>query len=84
MFRNLEIRSHYVVSKKKTYKLFMKFLMIKPCVFEKYIVNVIYVVNGNRLGCFVFEKQIRKITAEFHKVTPVQLFIDCLITCHLH
>ena len=29
-----------------------------------------------RLLCF------RKITAEFHKVTPVEPFIDCLISCH--
>ena len=35
-------------------------------------VNVAYVVNDNRLGCFVLEKQIPKITAEFHEVTPVQ------------
>ena len=42
--------------------------------------KVTYVVNNNRLGCFVFEKQTRKITAEFHKLTPVKLFIDCSIT----
>ena len=70
----------YVVSKKKTYKLFTKHLMINPCVIEKYIVNVPYVVNDNRLGCFVFEEQTRKITAEFHKVTPVKPFIDYLIS----
>ena len=37
---------------------------------------------GKRLGCFVSEKQTRKITAEFHKVTPVKPFIHCLISCH--
>ena len=41
--------------------------MINPGVIYKYIVNVTYVVNDNRLGLFVFEKQIRKIMAEFHK-----------------
>ena len=41
-----------------------------------------YVVNDNRLGCFVFEKQTRKITAKLHKVTPVQSFIYCLISSH--
>ena len=56
--------------------------MINPCVIEKYIVNVTYVVNNNRLGSFVSEKQTRKISAEFHKVTPVKPFIDCLIICH--
>ena len=45
-------------------------------------INVTYVVNGNRLGCFVSEKQTLKITAEFHKVTPVKPFIDCLNRCH--
>ena len=56
--------------------------MINPCVIEKYIVNVTYVVNNNRLGSFVSEKQTRKISAEFHKVTPAKPFIDCLIICH--
>ena len=56
--------------------------MINPCVIEKYIVYVTYVVNDNRLGCFVFEKQTRKITSEFHKVTPVKPLIDCLISSH--
>ena len=46
----------YVVRKKKC-KLFAKLLMINPCVIKKYIINVTYVVNDNRLGCFVFEKQ---------------------------
>ena len=59
----------YVVSETKTYKLFAKFLMINSCVIEKYIVNVIYVVNDDRLGCFVFEKQIRKTTAECYSDT---------------
>ena len=68
-----------VVSKKKTYKFFANFLMINPWVFDKYIVTVTYVVNDNRLGCFVSEKQTRKRTAEFHEVTPVKPFIDCLI-----
>ena len=72
----------YVVSKKETYKLFTKLLMINPCVIEKYIVNVTYVVNDNQLGCFVFEKQTRRITVEFHKVTRVKPFINCLINCH--
>ena len=36
--------------------------MMNPCVIEKYMVNVTYVVNDNRLGCFVSEKQTRKIT----------------------
>ena len=40
--------------------------MMNPCVIEKYIVNVTYVMNDNRLGYFVSEKQTRKITAEFY------------------
>ena len=56
----------YLVNKKKTYKLFAKFLTINLCVIEKYIVNVTYVVDDNRLGCFVSEKQTRKITSDFH------------------
>ena len=36
-----------------------------------------------RFVSFVFEKQIRKIMAEFYKVTAVKPFIDCLISCHL-
>ena len=40
------------------------------------------VTYNNRLGCFVFEKQTLKITEEFHKVTSVKPFIDCLISCH--
>ena len=47
-----------------------------------YIVNFTYMVNDNRLGCFVSKKQTRKITSEYHKVTPVKPFIDCLISCH--
>ena len=47
------------------------YLMKNPCVIEKYIVNFTYVVNDNRLGCFVYGKQTRKIT-----------FIYCLISCH--
>ena len=72
----------FIRSEKKKHKLFVKFLMINPGVIEKYIVNVTYVVNNNRLGCFVSKKQTRKITAEFHKVTPVKPFTDCLISCH--
>ena len=68
--------------KKETYKLFAKFLTINPCVIEKYIVNVTYVVNDNRLGYFISEKQTHKITAEFNKVTPVKPFINCSIRCH--
>ena len=56
--------------------------MINRCVIVKYIVNVTYVVNGNRLGCFVSENQTRKITAEFYRVTPVKPFIDCLTSYH--
>ena len=56
--------------------------MVNPCAIEKYIVNVTYVVADNRLGCFVFEKQTRKIMADIHKVTPVKSFIDCLISSH--
>ena len=56
----------YVVSEKKTYKLFAKFSTINSYVIEKYI----------------SEKQTRKITAEFHKVMPVKPFINCLISCH--
>ena len=56
--------------------------MIDPCIIEKYIVNVTDVVNDNWLGCFASEKQTREITTEFHKVTPVEPFIDCLISCH--
>ena len=70
------------VSKNQTYKLLVKFLMINPCVIENYIVNVTYVMNDNRLGCFLSEKQTCKITVEFHKVTPVKPFTDCLISCH--
>ena len=47
-------------------KLVAKFLTINSYIMEKYIVNVTYVVNDNRLGCFVSEKQTRKITAEFY------------------
>ena len=50
--------------------------MINPYVIEKYTVNFTYVVNDNRFSCFVSEKQTRKVTAEFHKVTPVKPFID--------
>ena len=74
----------YVMSRKKTYNLFAKFLMINSYVIAKYIVNVTYMVNDNQLGCFVSEKQTRKITAEFHKVTLIKLFIDCLITWSLY
>ena len=56
--------------------------MINPCVVEKYIVNATYVVNNNRLGYFVPEKQTRKITVEFLKVTRVKPFIDYFISCH--
>ena len=35
----------YVVSKKKTYKSFAKFLMKNSCVIEKYIINVTYFEN---------------------------------------
>ena len=31
--------------------------MMNPNVIEEYIVNFSYVVNDNRLGCFVVEKQ---------------------------
>ena len=44
---------------------------------EVYIVNVMYVVNDNRLGCFVSEKRTREIKEEFHKDTPVKPLIDC-------
>ena len=39
--------------------------------------------ENNQLRCFVFEKQTRKITAEFYKVLPVEPFINCLISCHI-
>ena len=35
---------------------------------EVYIVNVTYVMKDNRLGCFVFEKQLRKTTEIFHSL----------------
>ena len=44
-----------------------------------------YLIRGERqpIRLFFSNKQTRKITAEFHKVTPVKPFIDCLISCHL-
>ena len=42
-----------VVSKKKIYKLYAKFLMI---MINSYIVNVTYMVNDNRLSFFFFRK----------------------------
>ena len=57
--------------------------MGNPCVIKKYIVHVTYVVNDNRLVCFVSEKETRKMTAEWpHKVTPFKPFIDFLNSCH--
>ena len=56
--------------------------MKNPCVIEKYIANVTYVVNDNRIGCFVSDQQTRKITAEFQKGTPIKPFMGCLISCH--
>ena len=72
----------YIVSRKERYKLFAKYLMINPGVIKKYIVNVTYVVYDNRLSCFVFEKETRKMMAEFRIVMPVKPFIGCLISCH--
>ena len=74
----------YVASKKETYKLIATFLMINPCVIESkvYIINVTYVVNSNRLSCFIAGKQRRTITAEFHKMTLVKPLIVYLISCH--
>ena len=43
---------------------------------EVHIVNVTYVMKDNRLGCFVFEKQLRKTTEIFHRVMPVEPFRD--------
>ena len=60
---------------KKNIQLFTKFLMKNLCVIKKFIVNCTYVVNDNRLGCFVSEKQTRKIKVKFDKVTPVKPFI---------
>ena len=35
-----------------------------------------FITLNRRLVCFVFDKQTREITAEFHKVTPVKPFIE--------
>ena len=62
----------YVVSKKKTYKLFAKFLKINSYVIQKYIVIKCY-LRGER-------QPIRLLC--FRKQSPVKSFIDCLISCH--